>query len=132
MRILVTGSRVWADRAAIRSALLEAAEGFRPGNVTVVHGAARGADTLAGEVARELGMRVEAHPAEWRRHGKSAGHIRNAEMVNLGADLVLAFPLDLSKGTRGCIELAAKAGLLVRNLGDPDPAEQPDLFGAAS
>lgn len=129
LRILVTGSRVWTDRLAIRSALLEATAGTEPRNVTVVHGAARGADSLAADVARELGMRAEAHPADWARHGKAGGHIRNAEMVRCGAHLCLAWPLGESRGTRGAMKLAREAGILVRNLGDPDPGEQTDLFG---
>jgi hypothetical protein len=32
-------------------------------------------------------------------------------MVDLGADLVLAFLRDNSRGTTGCIELAERAGL---------------------
>lgn len=118
MRILVTGSREWADATAIRSALAEAgrAAGVHPRDVVVVHGAARGADSLADRVARDLGCRVEAHrvdDADWRRYGRSAGHRRNADMVRLGADLCLAFPIGESKGTRGCIAMAQAAGIPV-------------------
>lgn len=134
LRILVTGSRAWTDRDAILHALDRVATeaGVAPGLVTVVHGTARGADSLADSAARQLGMRVERHPADWQLHGKSAGHRRNAEMVQLGADLTLAFPLGESRGTRGAMRLAREAGIPVRNLGDPDPSEQPGLFEAAS
>lgn len=134
LRILVTGSRAWTDRAAILQALDLAAvgAGVAPGWVTVVHGAARGADRLAESAARELGMRTEAHPAAWRQYGRAAGPIRNYAMVGLGADLCLAWPLGASPGTRDCMSRCQVAGIPVRNLGDPDPAEQPDLFGAVS
>lgn len=56
----------------------------------------------------------EAHPADWKRHGKAAGMIRNREMVALGADLCIAFPLPQSKGTFGCIREAEKAGIEVQ------------------
>lgn len=134
LRILVTGSRSWIDRAVILQALDLAAMEARvpPGRVTVVHGAARGADRLAESAARELGMRTEAHPAAWRQYGRAAGAIRNYAMVGLGADVCLAFPLGTSPGTRDCMYRCEVAGIPVRNLGDPDPAEQPDLFGAVS
>lgn len=41
-------------------------------------------------------------------------HHRNAEMVNLGADVMLAFPLGQSAGTGGCMRLAEAGGIPVR------------------
>lgn len=117
IRILVTGSRNWSDADAIRDELANWLH-FRfgedpPPPVTLVHGGARGADRLAGQIAREYGWTVEVHPADWERYGRSAGHRRNAEMVAAGADVVLAFPLGASRGTRGCVAAAAKAGIPV-------------------
>lgn len=134
LRILITGSREWTDPDAILQALDRAATeaGIPPDRVTVVHGTARGADSLADSAARQLGMRTERHPADWRLYGKSSGHRRNAEMIRLGADICLAWPLGESRGTRGAMRLAGEAGIPVRNLGDPDPSEQPGLFEAAS
>ena len=118
LRILITGSRAWKDRDAIRSALEDVVDAAQDRDVsllrdeiTVVHGAAKGADRIAGEIAAELGCTVEAHPADWGRHGKAAGPIRNTEMVRLGADVCLAFPLQQSIGTRGCMQLAKAAGI---------------------
>lgn len=111
LRILVTGSRHWTDRPAIARAITDACRGVSSHKVTVVHGGARGADTIAGLVAAEFELDVEAHPADWDRWGKSAGHRRNAQMVALGADLMLAFPLGDSRGTRGCMRLARLAGI---------------------
>lgn len=115
MRILITGSRDWADRDVIRRALIRAGQDahVHPQGVTVVHGGARGADQIAGELAGEFGCMVEVHRADWDRYGKAAGHRRNAEMVALGADVCLAFPLGESRGTRGCMALAEKAGIPV-------------------
>lgn len=115
MRILITGSRDWTDGAAIGRALRDAgrAAGVHPQAVTVVHGGARGADTIAGQVAREYGCTVEVHPADWAGKGAAAGPLRNAQMVALGADLCLAFPLGESPGTRGCMAMAARAGIPV-------------------
>lgn len=130
LRILVTGSRDWVDAPAVESVLRDVLRefGVHPAQVTVVHGAARGVDTIAHQAALRLGMRLEPHPADWERHGKAAGHRRNAHMVSLGADVVVAFPRGRSRGTRGCMALAVGAGIPVRNLGDPEDPLQPTLF----
>ena len=84
--------------------------------ITVVHGAARGADTLAGEAAKRCGFAVEEYPADWRQWGKRAGPIRNQRMLDEGKpQIVHAFHdhiLD-SKGTRDMIYRALGAGLPV-------------------
>lgn len=120
-RVLVTGSRDWADYTAVMAALsfeLMVAE-FVGDDMVVIHGGARGADHIADVWARTMAcLEVEEYPADWDRYGKAAGHIRNFEMVALGADVCLAFPLGESKGTRGCMELADKAGIQVVNYGD--------------
>jgi hypothetical protein len=46
---------------------------------------------------------VEPHPADWRAHPHSAGHLRNSEMVILGAEVALVFCLDDSSGTTDCL-----------------------------
>ena len=120
-RILVTGSRNWRDRQAIRDALDEALRRYGP--FVLVHGACPprwdgkpGADALADEWGmdhRYLGVRVERHPADWDRYGNGAGPVRNREMVEAGALLCLAFPLGESPGTKGCMSLADAAGIPV-------------------
>lgn len=114
-RILITGSRNWDDGDAIRRAISTWGRGVgvHPQAVTVVHGGARGADSLAAAIARDLGCHIEEHRADWDTYGRSAGHRRNAEMVNAGADVCLAFPLGASPGTRGCMRLAKAAGIPV-------------------
>lgn len=111
LRILITGSRHWRDRDTIRRAIVDTIDRWTAdggcGYVTVVHGGARGADTIAGEIARELRCVVEVHPADWQRYGRAAGPIRNAEMVALGADVCLAWH-------RGCMRLAEQAGIPVK------------------
>lgn len=115
-RVLVTGSRNWADREAIFNALLDQWE-QSGGEMAVIHGGARGADQIAHRwaTATEMGVSVEVHPADWDRHGKAAGFIRNQQMVDAGADVCLAFPLGESPGTRHCMKAAEKAGIPVIN-----------------
>ena len=114
-RLIITGSRDWVDRPTIEQQITLATLGHYPDEVVIVHGNARGADTIAAAIATERGMVSEPHPADWRAHGKAAGPIRNAEMVACGADAALAFPIGPSPGTRGCIDLitAAKIPLVI-------------------
>jgi hypothetical protein len=112
-RILVTGSRVLADYEIVRSALAEARETYGP-DAIVVHGGAPGADLIAHRAAHTLSMRTEPHPARWRTEGRAAGILRNQRMVELGADVCLAFPVGASRGTRDCMRRAEAAGIPVR------------------
>lgn len=118
-RILVTGSRKWTDRERIRMALLWAwcELGCEPDCVLVHGDCPTGADALAAEIWSLAHLPVEAHPADWENLKRAAGPIRNQEMVNLGADLCLAFPLPESRGTFDCMKRAERAGIPVRQLG---------------
>lgn len=101
----------------------------------IVHGDAAGADTIARKWAEN--MRVyddvaghEAHPADWdracdqncrhkprTRNGRpycpAAGSLRNQHMVDLGADVCLAFPLPESIGTFDCMRRAKTADIRI-------------------
>lgn len=119
MRILITGSRDWTDHVAIQKAITTHTLGQSKWRTTIVHGACpTGADLLAAEFALNEGFRVESYSADWSTHGRAAGPIRNQQMVDLGADICLAFPLGESRGTRHCMQAAEKAGIEVINYGD--------------
>lgn len=110
MKVVVCGSRDWANPWPILCELRKL-----PLEATVIHGAARGADRLAGELAVGLGFReVLAVPADWRGKGKAAGAMCNRAMLGMKPDLVLAFPLRDSVGTRHMIDIARRAGVEVR------------------
>jgi hypothetical protein len=112
MRVLVTGDRHWTDQELIAKAL----SGLTKDD-TVIHGGAKGADTLAGKVAFECGLTVEEFKADWDKYGRAAGPIRNKRMLERGKpDLVFAFHSDIrkSKGTKDMITRALLANLSVR------------------
>ena len=128
MRILVTGSRDWDDSDAIDSAMWHAwLDAGQPpiGSVTLVHGCARGADTIAASIARKVGMAIEEHPAAWDTRGRAAGVIRNSKMVDAGADVCLAFIRNRSRGATHCANAAERAGIETRRFTTPstDAAE---------
>lgn len=114
MRVLVCGSRTFWDSSMIRQALVAVINehednGESREDITLVHGDCQGADRLAEDVALELGItNIERHPADWDRHGKAAGPIRNAQMVDSldGTDKILAFWDGKSKGTQHTIKYA--------------------------
>ena len=110
MRILVCGGREWNNAARILARLAP----LGPGH-TIVHGAARGADTLAGHAAHSLGLTVETFPADWNKHGKKAGILRNLQMLDTKPDLVIAFhpSIETSKGTGHTVKEARRRGIPV-------------------
>lgn len=119
VRILITGSRDWADWHRVQIAIREALFAYqdsrdRLSDAVVVHGGARGADACAAVVAPRMGLRTEEHRADWARDGKAAGPLRNQRMVDLGADVCLAFPMPGSRGTWDCVRRAEAAGIPVQ------------------
>lgn len=113
-RLLVTGSRDWDDWGTMKQTLLDARAELGTDDIVLVHGDARGADSVAGWIWLDWGLPVERHPADWGTHGRMAGPIRNRKMVGLGADLCIAFPIGDSRGTRGCIKEAERAEITVK------------------
>jgi hypothetical protein len=107
VKVLVCGSRDWQDPDMIedRLAALPAC--------TILHGAARGADTIAATVGDIYGHTVQAFPADWDTHGRRAGIIRNLAMLDECPDLVIAFQAHKSRGTQHTIDEARRRGIPV-------------------
>ena len=105
-RVGVTGGRDFTNEAMARRAL----EILKDGDI-VVHGAARGADTLFAELATSAGYATEPHPADWGQHGKAAGPIRNQEMLKSGLDILIAFPG--GRGTSHMTNICSEAGVAI-------------------
>lgn len=81
-RVLVCGSRDWADAAGLHLALDMAHREIRFG--VVIHGDCRGADRIAQGWAQARGIPDEAYPVAWHLLGKAAGPLRNQRMVDEG------------------------------------------------
>lgn len=81
-------------------------------DVIVISGKARGADTLAIDWAAVNWCEVWEYPADWQRCGKSAGYIRNKQMLQEGKPtLVVAFPG--GRGTANMVTIAEQEGIEV-------------------
>ena len=133
MRVLVTGSRDWADEGVVRHELAELAikNGWK--TFTVMHGGCpTGADAMAATWCQDVGVTEEVYLADWKTHGRAAGPRRNQQMVDIGADLCLAFigPCTSprcnlpgahdSHGATGCAALAEQAGITTRRYRSED------------
>ncbi len=114
-RILCFGSRSFNERNAVHEFLSRAADSpFWDKTIRVVPGAAKGADLLAASVAVELGMQVEAHPADWAAHGNAAGPIRNSKMLASGVDFAIGFFDGATPGSMDMLKKLIAAGVDVR------------------
>lgn len=102
------------DYDLVRDAIAQAVAEL--GDAIVVHGNAQGADRLADRAARSLGLKAEPHPARWRTEGRAAGPLRNQRMVDLGADICIAFIAvgRENAGTKDCWRRAERAEIPVR------------------
>lgn len=120
MRALICGSRTWDKPIPIDMVVGGLAAVYGPSNVTVIHGAARGADSMAASAAHRHGVGCEDYPANWDGHGKAAGPKRNQKMLEVGKpEVVFAFTDDLatSRGTADMVRRARAAGLPVYVIG---------------
>lgn len=115
LRVLVTGSRDYPEPFFVSIALnrIVRPRVMERHDVVIVHGACpKGVDRFASNWVRHCqlpGVTEEAHPAEWKSYGKSAGFRRNVEMVALGADVCLAFIANGSPGSTHCADAAQRA-----------------------
>ena len=114
MRVIVSGATGWGDVEVVRRELAAL-----PPETIIIHGDARGADEIGGQIARELGFSVERlskNEGDYRRYKRGAWKGLNERMLASGVDLVLAFheDIDRSHGTRHLVRLAREAGVPVQ------------------
>lgn len=110
-KLIVAGGRDFNDYALLSKTLNELAnDEYADKAVSIVSGMARGADALAHRFAMKNDVAVYEFPADWHKHGKSAGYQRNKEMA-LFADGLLAFWGGKSKGTKHMIDTARQLHL---------------------
>lgn len=112
MRLLVCGGRDFEDTEHAYAVLdrLHRQQGID----VLIEGNARGADRIAGYWARRNGVTNLKFPADWDKHGKAAGAIRNQQMIEEGRpDMVLAFPG--GRGTADMTRRARAAGITIQH-----------------
>jgi hypothetical protein len=119
IRLLVCGGRdldssdVWNWLERFARGDCQAALGDHSAKIGIlIHGGAHGADEGAASWGESENIPVRCFPAEWKKHGKAAGPLRNEKMLREGnPDVVIAF--DGGRGTANMIGLAESAGIPV-------------------
>lgn len=109
MRVIIAGSR--------STTLSDFSEGmvacpFLLQISTVISGTAKGADALGERYAELNDIPLFKYPANWDKHGKKAGYLRNIEMAE-NADALIAFWDGKSHGTNHMINIAKERNLQI-------------------
>ena len=106
-KLIVAGGRDFLDYTLLSHELMHLVIGplapYKDHDVSIVSGMARGADALGAKFARANGVQLYEFPADWDKHGKRAGFMRNEQMGNF-ADGLVAFWDGKSKGTKHMID----------------------------
>ena len=103
MRIAIIGSRNFDNYKLV----IETLKPYKSKISLIVSGAAKGADSLGEKWAIDNKIQTLIFPADWEKHGKRAGFIRNEDIIK-NCDGVIAFWNGISKGTAHSLSLAEK------------------------
>lgn len=110
LRTIVCGGRNYTDYDQVKLVLDRLLEPAKAAGIelTIIHGGAVGADTMAETWAKENNVRTICFPADWSHYGPAAGSIRNKQMLDEGKPhLVIHFPG--GRGTRNMVSIARKS-----------------------
>ncbi len=102
MKVLVCGGRNYSNDLVVNR-ILDQIHACSPISM-LIEGGATGADALGAAWACARGVLHVAVPADWGKHGKAAGPIRNQEMIEMRPDHVVAFA-----GGRGTADMVRRA-----------------------
>lgn len=109
--IIIAGSRSFNDYAMLAQVCDNIIKNANSSKIVkIISGNSRGADILGEHYATERGYELQRIPADWNKYGKSAGPIRNSQMV-AEADLLICFWDGTSKGTKHMISVAKKKNI---------------------
>lgn len=114
VRVLICGSRSWEDEWIIHR-LLDGIADYHQPDFEVIEGGAKGADSHAASWVAGHGSEYppqhSCFPADWKRHGRAAGPIRNQRMLDEGRPTVVMAFTNGSRGTQDMIDRAKRAGI---------------------
>lgn len=103
IKLCIFGSRDSSPSITSIQYNLEALLGHRLDSIEeIVCGMAKGADTAGLQFAKYLKYPVKMFPADWKKHGKIAGILRNQEMADY-CDEGLGFWRGQSSGTANMV-----------------------------
>ncbi len=108
MTIIIAGGRDYNNYAELKERCDILLENCMVAEI--ITGGATGADALGKRYANEYGYLHREIKADWHKHGKAAGPIRNQAMAKIGNYLICYWDGE-SKGTASMIAEARKAGI---------------------
>jgi len=137
-KVLVCGGRDYSNKDRLYGVLeniyRKAIDEEKYEQVVFIHGGAKGADSLVNKYCRErmtsndpyyYNMDVEKYPADWKSHGKSAGPIRNRQMLNEGKPNIV-FCFQGGKGTAHMRKIAKEANIPTLDVPEPPKVKKDD------
>lgn len=111
MRCIIAGGRDIANVSVIFGAI--ATSGFAHEITEVVSASVPGVDEIGFMWARQMAdVPVKEFPADWKKHGKAAGPIRNQQMAEYADALILVWD-GKSKGSANMLMHAKNHGLRI-------------------
>jgi cysteine synthase len=113
-KVIIAGSRHFSNYDLLKFKCNRILRGLSTDEVQIVSGGAKGADKLGEQYAKEHGFDCVKFPANWDKHGKAAGPIRNKQMAEYSDCLIAFWNGSTSGGTSNMIKTANKLGLEVR------------------
>lgn len=115
MRVLAFGSRDWPFPGIVTNHLSSYyidTPHVGPDPFKLITGGARGVDTIAEEWAEAMNVWSVVYKADWNQYGKSAGHIRNQQMIDEeNPTYFLGFILNNSKGSQDMLHRLQREGI---------------------
>lgn len=105
MKTAIIGTRTFENYEQLESIINDL--GNKP--TEIISGGAAGADALAERYATENGIKMTIIKADWGKHGKAAGPIRNKLIVEACEQMVAMWD-GQSKGTKNSIDNAKAHG----------------------
>lgn len=113
MKLGIVGSRDFDDYRSFKTAVIKVLEEWKYDISQVEHivsGGAKGADTLAEQLAKEYGIPTIIFLPQYDLYQKTAPLIRNTEIVKASTHLI-AFPSKTSRGTLDTINKTISKGI---------------------
>lgn len=104
MKLIIAGGRDFSNYDLLKAEATKFLAELKASDVEIVSGAARGADLLGEQFAKENRYGLKIFPADWDQYGKYAGYRRNQEMAEY-SDSALCFWNGISRGTMHMIGL---------------------------
>lgn len=114
MKLIIAGSRSFQNYEVLRAEVMRFILNNKDNeDIVIISGKAIGADLLGERFAAEYDLKLIEMPADWDKHGKSAGYIRNKEMAKIATHCICFWDGE-SRGTKHMIDLAKEYKLITK------------------